>query len=48
MIIAGAFYPNYFAVKSVEEEFATTEMYEYNPRNTIRVIIKIIHLIIKK
>lgn len=37
MIIAGAFYPNYCAVKSINEKDALEEVYCYNPRNTVKV-----------
>lgn len=45
MVIAGAFYPNYFVQGEIDEDLATRELSGFNPRTTVMVFFNFIILL---
>lgn len=45
MVIAGAFYPNYFVQGEIDEDLAIRELSGFNPRTTVMVFFNFIILL---
>lgn len=46
MVIAGAYYPNYFVQGEIDEDRASRELSGFNPRTTVMVSLMAIIIII--
>lgn len=46
MVIAGAYYPNYFVQGEIDEDLASRELSGFNPRTTVMVSLMAIIIII--